>query len=464
TIDQNYTFEAYFKPVYLTYAAPNGGGAILAETVSGAPFNGELTATIQADSGHFIHSVIVTENGKETVYDYSGQLLTTTEVKWNITQYDVDIRAYFTPVRVEFEVTEGSGTITTEPALSSGDLHRGELKLQISAAEGYCIGEVIKTTLGESTATDYAAEKLQQLELTENITDDTEFQVTFYPISELNCDIYDSEWGDVFVSVNSGARQKVAGNGVLRTLLKNGASFEIIAYPDDGYVVSDNIAQSDSEAIYGDWKKNRDGSYSLFVDGKAPHLSYKIRFEPCYCSNYATIDHNAWFHDAVRYVLVHKLMQGYSENLFGHADTTTRAQLITILHRMEGTPETNGEIPFTDIPQDTWYTEAVKWAYLNDVTEGTSETTFSPDEPLTREQLVTFLYRYAKDRDYDTSILSDLNGFADHKTVSGYAQDALKWAIAMGIVQGTDKGEIEPKAHATRAQLAAILHRFHTIK
>ena len=131
------------------------------------------------------------------------------------------------------------------------------------------------------------------------------------------------------------------------------------------------------------------------------------------------------------------------------------------IYGLAGSPEVTAENPFTDVPADTWYTDAVIWASENGITAGTSETTFSPTNSLTREQLATFFYRFADFENPDPiEITGDLTGFTDAGQVASYATDAMKWAIGEGLISGTTETTLSPKATATRAQVATILMRY----
>ena len=169
-----------------------------------------------------------------------------------------------------------------------------------------------------------------------------------------------------------------------------------------------------------------------------------------------------WFYDEVQYVYENGLMIGDSDTTFGPNGTTTRAQVVTILYRLEGEPDLSGEnlgYPYEDVPADTWYTDAVYWARLNGIVLGYSDTQFAPDDPITREQLAAMLYRYAQYKGYDVTATGDLSGFADADTVSDWAEEAMSWSVGAGLIQGDENG-LTPTATAIRAQIAAILMRF----
>ena len=167
-----------------------------------------------------------------------------------------------------------------------------------------------------------------------------------------------------------------------------------------------------------------------------------------------------WAHDDITYVYENDLMNGTDGSLFSPESTTTRAQLVTVLYRLAGQPAADWENPFWDVPASAWFHDAVTWAWENDITGGVSSTHFGAGNAVTREQLATFLYRYAQDQGYDTSARADLSGYSDAGLVSSYATEALSWANATGLITGTTGTTLSPKGSATRAQVATILSRF----
>lgn len=168
-----------------------------------------------------------------------------------------------------------------------------------------------------------------------------------------------------------------------------------------------------------------------------------------------------WFYADVRYVYEADLMNGTAEGLFSPDLFTSRAMIVTVLWRLSGSPVVNYYMPFADVDQAAWYAEAVRWAASCGIVAGYDNGNFGPNDPITREQLAAILYRCAAYRQEDTSIGADTNilSFTDAASVSEYAVPALQWACGAGILQGAD-GALLPTHPATRAQTAAILHRF----
>lgn len=174
---------------------------------------------------------------------------------------------------------------------------------------------------------------------------------------------------------------------------------------------------------------------------------------------FTDVNTSDWFYDAVQYAYEKGMMNGTSSTTFAPDNTTTRGMIVTILHRMEGTPDAAGAA-FIDVPADQWYTNAVAWANANGIVNGYGDGKFGPDDAITREQMVTILYRYSQYKGYDTSVSGSVSGFSDAVQISAYAIDAMNWTVGNGLVSGFGNGTLAPKGGATRAQVATILMRF----
>ena len=175
-------------------------------------------------------------------------------------------------------------------------------------------------------------------------------------------------------------------------------------------------------------------------------------------TDFADLDKDAWYYDGVRYAVEAGLMNGTGAKTFEPDGKLTRAMLVTILYRLAGAPEVTATTKFTDVPADAWYAKAVAWAAGQKITNGTTDTTFDPNGNVTREQMVTFLWRYAGEPKAE----GKLDAFPDAAKVSAYAQTAFAWAVENGVVKGDLVGTtsyLAPQGEATRAQIAAIFMR-----
>ena len=184
-----------------------------------------------------------------------------------------------------------------------------------------------------------------------------------------------------------------------------------------------------------------------------------IHVRKCHkCQAFTDIEGH-WGQDAICFVVERGLFNGMSETIFAPEGKMNRAMVVTVLYRMAGSPAVEGELPFTDVPEDAYYGDALRWAYANGIAEGVTDTLFRPTKDVTREQLVTFLYRYAEFAGMDVSGSADLSAFADGAAVSGYALPAMAWAVDAGLINGVGNNALAPRHTATRAQFAATVQR-----
>ena len=181
---------------------------------------------------------------------------------------------------------------------------------------------------------------------------------------------------------------------------------------------------------------------------------------------FTDVPENIWYRKAVEYVYENKLMNGMTATTYAPNKTLTRAMLVTILYRMAGSPEVELKGIFTDVAPGIWYSDAIQWGYDNDIVKGVAADRFAPDRAVSREQMVTFLYRYAKYAGYDVSKAetTDLSSYVDVSTVSGYAADGFRWAVGEGIVNGMGNNNLAPQGTATRAQVAQVIMKLDLLK
>ena len=183
---------------------------------------------------------------------------------------------------------------------------------------------------------------------------------------------------------------------------------------------------------------------------------------PAHCASKAfnDVDTGKWYHAYIDYVVDNGLMVGVEEDLFAPEAAMTRAQLVTVLYRMAGSPAVETTAPFTDVKEGSFYADAVAWAYETGVAKGVTDEAFDPNTSVTREQMVTFFARYAELSGVTVTAEGDLSSFTDGSTVSAYAKAAVAWAVENGLIQGVGDNTIAPKTTANRAQVAAILTRY----
>lgn len=244
---------------------------------------------------------------------------------------------------------------------------------------------------------------------------------------------------------------KVGKNGTVEpklTLSHIGKSVTFTFKPDKGYHVKD--VKVDGKSV---------GAVTTYTVDK---LTVSTRIEVEFTNGvlpFSDVREADWFYDDVVYAYENGLFSGTSDTTFSPNASMTRAMLVTVLYRLEGQPAVSGRSGFSDVKLNSYYEDAVTWAADNGIVNGTGATTFSPNANVTREQMAVILYRYAQHKQYSTTASASLNGFSDAAKVSAYAKAPLSWAVAEKLVNGSE-GKLLPTGNATRAQVAAILHRF----
>ena len=175
---------------------------------------------------------------------------------------------------------------------------------------------------------------------------------------------------------------------------------------------------------------------------------------------FTDVSEKDWFYSDVMFVYENGLMLGTSKTLFSPHGTATRGMMATILWRMEGSPVPKGKNSFTDVEAGKWYADAITWTAENGIFAGYGKDKFGPDDPITREQLAAIFYRYADYKGYDLTVKGDLDKFKDADKITDYAKTAMQWAVGSGLVKGKSGNLLDPQGTATRAEIAAMLHRF----
>ena len=175
---------------------------------------------------------------------------------------------------------------------------------------------------------------------------------------------------------------------------------------------------------------------------------------------FTDISEKDWFYGDVMFVYENGLMLGTSKTLFSPHGTVMRGMMATILWRMEGSPVPKGKNSFTDVEAGKWYADAITWTAENGIFAGYGKDKFGPDDPITREQLAAIFYRYADYKGYDLTVKGDLDKFKDADKITDYAKTAMQWAVGSGLVKGKSGNLLDPQGTATRAEIAAMLHRF----
>ena len=280
----------------------------------------------------------------------------------------------------------------------------------------------------------------------------------------------------VYASDESGFHQGDEGTGTIILVNEdnNTASNKESVFIDDG-----NGVLAAEFTVADDWKLGEYTIDSLAIYDKEgnPKVIYNFNCRVPELANYVftVIDKNAssapprrpfedipvdtWYTGAVKYVTDFGYMSGTGNYKFSPDATVTRGMIAQILYAAEGKPAVSGNSKFTDVKAGKWYANAVNWAASKGLVSGVGNGQFRPEAPITREQMVAILYKYAEMKEYDLSATADLSKYPDQAKISKWAVTAMKWGVDHGVVSGTNSG-IEPQGNATRAQIAVILRGF----
>jgi len=230
----------------------------------------------------------------------------------------------------------------------------------------------------------------------------------------------------------------------------------ISVIPDKGYESGKPIVL-DSNKKQIAVTDNGDGTYSF----KMPADGVTIKADFSRIDYFDDVNEDDWFDEASWYCAAHGLMQGTEHRQFDGYMGTNRAMIVTVLYRLSNSTDSLETI-FDDVASGKWYSDAIGWAVHNKIVEGYGNGKFGPDDTLTREQMVSVLYRYSLFIKYDIDKLNDLDTFSDTDTISDWALEAMKWAVGNGIVEGMGNDLISPETGATRAQFSAMMQRYAT--
>ena len=257
---------------------------------------------------------------------------------------------------------------------------------------------------------------------------------------------------------------------------KSGETVTITLKPEEGYV-ADSVTVLDKDGKAIELTDKGEGVYTFTMPNGEVSVSAAFKKaadkgkdyadcskdSACSVEKFADAKNTAWYHDGVHYCLDSGLMVGTSDTTFSPNDNITRAQIVTMLWRLEGSQSVAGN-GYKDVKSDAYYSSAVAWASENSIVDGYGDENFGPNDSITREQLAAIMYRYAKFKSMDVSVGEDTNilDFDDATSISTYAVPAIQWACGSGVMNGTDTFKISPKGTATRAQAACIMQRFLT--
>ena len=250
----------------------------------------------------------------------------------------------------------------------------------------------------------------------------------------------------------------------------DGEKITVTVTPDDAYML-DKLVITDKAGNELKFVDNGDGTYTFTMPKGAVTITATFVEDPNWeeptepeepsepALPFSDVREGDWFYDVVKYVYNEGLMTGTSAITFEPNTTTTRGMIVSILHRLEGSPVVTGS-DYTDVNDSDWYGQAVAWAAENGIVNGFEDSTFRPNAAITREQMAAILYNYADYKGYDVTSRANLDAYSDADQISSWASDVVAWANAEGLINGMTANTLEPQGNATRAQVAAIFQRF----
>lgn len=252
---------------------------------------------------------------------------------------------------------------------------------------------------------------------------------------------------------SSSSRPSASVNGSGGTI-SSGSDGTVTITPSAGYQIASITVNGKSAAIPGDGKLTGLKSSDKVV----VTFEKKAAAEP-HTPQFSDVQTH-WAKAAIAYIVDRDLFSGTSETTFSPDMPMSRAMLVTVLHKLAGTPAADSTGTFTDVSAEQFYSQAVYWAANSGITSGTAADHFSPDQDISREQLAAILFKYAKQSGADLTPARELSGFSDQALVSDWAADAMKWAVGSGFISGKTASVLDPSGPATRAEAAAVLQKF----
>ncbi len=268
------------------------------------------------------------------------------------------------------------------------------------------------------------------------------------------------------LTASAGEGGKIDPSGRVSVRRNSDKTFTIT--PNEGYIVDDVLVDGESVGAVSKYTFEKVTKAHTIEASfqKADAVADCSKGTTCPAHRFTDLDLNRWYHDGIHFCVEQGLMVGTTETTFAPEMPTSRAMIATILWRLQGSPSVNYALQYDDVAEETWYTEAVRWATSEEIVAGYGNGKFGPDDPITREQLATMLYRHEQKYGSGgfTGMWMFLLDFADADQVSDWADEAMHWMTMNKVVTGKGDKILDPKGQATRAEAAAMLFRFLNIQ
>lgn len=439
-----------------------------------------LTATVEPDNATNKNVTWSSDNEAVATVDNSGKITAVTAGEANITVKTEDGNH---SADCKVTVTQSAYSISADTtALNFGSVYTGytqpaaqtvtvkntgnqSLTLnQPVSTNSFEVGTLTKTVLAAGEAATFTVQPKAGLAVgtySENITISDSGHVTLSIPATFTVRQYSGGSSDPTYSITLPSRVTGGELKLSRRYAEKGETVTISAIPDEGYEL-DTLTVTDSKGNEIDLTHKGGNEYTFKMP--AGRVEIEVSFREIEVElPFTDVPEGAWYADAAAYVYEHGLMAGTSATTFAPDATTSRSMIATILWRMAGSPVVNYAMNFADVPQDQWYSEAIRWAASEGIVGGYGSGLFGANDLITREQFAVMLYRYAQEQGYDVSIGENTNilSYTDVADLSEYAISAMQWAVGAGIINGTGDGStLSPQGQATRAQAAVMLMRF----
>lgn len=421
--------------------------------IASADAGESVTLTVSAANGYKIDSVWSSAEGwvyNNNYWGYSDTYFTYTfTMPSNSVNFEVDLTS-----EGEYDISTTTsgyyGTITVSGGITSAD--KGDIvSFTVSPYNNYIVEDVTVYADNWGTVTVYRDEKNWSSYYFYMPDSDVEIHAT-----------YTNDYHEITMDVgrNGTAVPQAQPSGYFGYVYYgiDGDSIYIDVTPDKGYQVKSITATDELGRRVSVYEAVKENQYYFTMPESdvtvSVEFSYRILTNP-----FTDVKTGDWFYDAVSYVYTEGLMTGTGTYTFSPSAPTSRAMLVTILWRLQGEPYVSGS-SFSDVKSSAYYYDAVRWAARYGIVEGYEGNVFKPDDAITREQFAAILYRYAEYCKYSTSASTNLSAYKDNAKVSSWAGTAMKWAVAKGLFEGDNLGNLDPQGQTTRAAAAKLLMAF----
>lgn len=421
--------------------------------ISSADAGDKVTLTVSAEKGYKIDSVWSSEAGwvySDYYWQYNDSYFT---YSFTMPEDDVYFEVELTgDGEFDIETTSNGyyGSVSIDGNIDSAD--RGDVvSFTVTPRNGYIVESV--TVYDE----DY-----DPVTVTRDSKDWNSFSFTM-PNSDVEIHVtYTDDYHEITMDVgrNGTATPDAEPSGYFGYVYYgiDGERIYVNATPDKGYEVKSVSVTDEKGKKVSVYEGLKDDQYYFTMPESDVTVTVEFQYREL-TNPFTDVKTTDWFYDAVSYVYTEGLMTGTGSYTFSPNGTTSRAMLVTILWRLQGEPYVSG-YGFNDVKSSAYYYDAVRWAARYGIVEGYEGNVFKPDDPITREQFAAILYRYADYCNYNTSASTNLSAYKDSAKVSSWATTSMKWAVAEGLFEGDNLGNLDPQGQTTRAAAAKLLMAF----